>query len=73
MSMWKWVGLGIGFILLVGLFESGIVAKMMVVLSVTVFLLLCVRVLWLDWFHADPDGRGADNLPASPSSFARLV
>ena len=41
MSMWKWVGLGIGFILLVGLFESGIVAKMMVVLSVTVFLLLC--------------------------------
>ena len=31
MSMWKWVGLGIGLILLGALFESGFAANMMVV------------------------------------------
>ena len=40
MSMWKWVGLGIGLILLGGLFESGFAANMMVAVSMTVFLLL---------------------------------
>lgn len=40
MSMWKWVVLCIGLFLLGGLFESGFAARMMVTLSVAVFLLL---------------------------------
>lgn len=40
MSMWKWVGLGIGLILLGALFESGFAANMMVAVSMTVFIIL---------------------------------
>jgi hypothetical protein len=40
MSRWKWVGLGIGLILLGTLFESGFAASMMVAVSMTVFIIL---------------------------------
>lgn len=42
MSIWKWGVLCIGLLLLVSLLEPGIAARLMVALSMTVFLLLFV-------------------------------